>query len=208
MTLRNVNLSTTQKVLLSNTSDSFATGRELAGPYTANAHGNGYYRVQYAPEQLKSLAAFARALDVPERLGLLSDQWALCFAGHTPISSYLDLTKSYVDETDPNVVSILVENFRTLYRYCDSSMKPKFERLVRQRFAKQEKLLGWKHKNCESDLSALSRRDVLVALGTFGQDRLVIAHARAIFSQYLSSLNKLNLTFLRQSLRSLRITAV
>ena len=60
--------------------------------FYANADDKGYYRAHYTPAQLSTIIARAEtSLAPPERIGLLSDQWALTRAGQTSVSDFLNL---------------------------------------------------------------------------------------------------------------------
>jgi aminopeptidase N/puromycin-sensitive aminopeptidase len=69
--------------------------------FFANAAEKGYYRVSYAPEQLKAiLAAAETGLTVPERIGFIGDRWALTRAGQGSVGDFLDLALAL--KADPN----------------------------------------------------------------------------------------------------------
>jgi len=69
--------------------------------FYANAGDKGYYRTEYAPEQLKTIVAHAEtALTPSERIGLLGDEWALMRAGQGPVGDFLNLVLAV--KQDPN----------------------------------------------------------------------------------------------------------
>ena len=67
----------------------------------ANAEDKGYYRTVYSPGQIAAInAGVERELTPPERIGLLSDRWALMRAGTGSVGDYLDLVLAV--KSDPN----------------------------------------------------------------------------------------------------------
>jgi aminopeptidase N/puromycin-sensitive aminopeptidase len=69
--------------------------------FYANADGKGYYRTLYTPTQYKAIIAKAEStLTPPEKIGLLSDRWALVRSGQGKVGDYLDLVLAL--RQDPN----------------------------------------------------------------------------------------------------------
>ena len=66
-----------------------------------NADAKGYYRTLYTPTQYKAIVANAeKGLTPPEKVGLLSDRWALVRSGQGTVGDYLDLVLAL--KLDPN----------------------------------------------------------------------------------------------------------
>jgi aminopeptidase N len=66
-----------------------------------NADAKGYYRTVYTPNQYKAIVANAESsLTPPEKIGLLSDRWALVRSGQGAVGDYLDLVLAL--RLDPN----------------------------------------------------------------------------------------------------------
>jgi aminopeptidase N/puromycin-sensitive aminopeptidase len=66
-----------------------------------NADAKGYYRTLYTPTQYKAIVANAESgLTPPEKIGLLSDRWALVRSGQGTVGDYLDLVLAL--RLDPN----------------------------------------------------------------------------------------------------------
>ncbi len=156
--------------------------------FIANAGADGFYRVRYTDAMLHRLAPLIEsALSPAERLGLLSDLWALTLAGDLPIGNYLQLTDSYQCEPDPAVCETLLEQFDQLNNFVDKSCRTGFEKLIKDRLSAIHKRLGWDAQPGESDSTHLLRAEVLETLGTIGQDKPTIARARQLFSCHMSS---------------------
>ncbi|GAC1414445.1 MAG: M1 family metallopeptidase [Acidobacteriaceae bacterium] len=71
----------------------------------ANAADKGYYRTVYSPKQIGLLAAeLETKLTAPERIGLLSDRWALMRGGMGSVGDYLDLTIAVKQDSEAIVI--------------------------------------------------------------------------------------------------------
>lgn len=161
--------------------------------FFANAGANGYYRTRHPAQFVRRLGPLIQAsLSPAERLCLLSDQWALTLAGHIPVSEYLDLTASYRTDSDPSVVDTLVGQLNYLHAMVDDRKLPEIQALIRDRLAPALRRLGWSTQAGEPDLTKILRGRVIEALGTTGQDELVIARARTLFARYLKEPNSVD----------------
>ncbi|HEY9713132.1 MAG TPA: M1 family metallopeptidase, partial [Chroococcales cyanobacterium] len=175
-----------------NTEDSYLlTGEEatwdtgkLSVPFVINKDGNGYFRTHYPQALLKELAQHKDKLSVGERFGLLCDQWALAYSGKEPIGEYLDWTASLKDETDANVIKHMVWSFYKLYDLVDDKHLPAVSALVRDRLAPIQKKLGWQGTELDPVNTVLLREQVIVAMGTIGEDKETIEKARKVFAEY------------------------
>lgn len=159
--------------------------RNTKTPFVVNVHSDGYYRVSYPRETLKSLSGLAqKELSVPERYSLLSDSFALVEAGKLPCADYLELTAGYKEETDPTVMGLLISHLARINLFIKDQDRLQFAALVRDRLTPCAGRLGWEKAEGESDLTQILRGDVLDALGTIGQDKEVIAKTREKFGDY------------------------
>lgn len=158
-----------------------------------NAKASGYYRVNYPENWLRAiLSAGLDKLSITERMTLLSDQWTLTFAGVSPVSNYFQLFNEYESQMDPQLIEMRVECLDRLYGLLDAKCIPNFERFVRKHLSSTAAKFGWSSKPNESDLIRSARGDVLLALGTIGQDPATIAEARRQFNIYLSDSRKVD----------------
>jgi puromycin-sensitive aminopeptidase len=151
-----------------------------------NAGGHGFYRVQYSAELLESLLPNLDRLDGIERFNLLADAWAATVAGLMSIRGYLDLTRHFKGETDPNVWTLVILAFETLARLIDAADRPGFAVLVRGRLAPVVARLGWEPAAGEDDLTRQLRGDVLTAMGTLGDDSGIQEEAADMFARVQS----------------------
>lgn len=158
-----------------------------------NAKASGYYRVNYPESWLRAiLSAGLDKLSITERMTLLSDQWTLTFAGISPLNNYFQLFNEYESQMDPQLIEMRVECLDRLYGLLDQKSIPNFERFVRKHLGSTAAKFGWSSKPNESDLIRSARGDVLLALGTIGQDPATIAEARKQFNIYLSDSRKVD----------------
>src|SRR5439155_10660569 len=155
--------------------DATEAQRRLAGPapdyLLVNSGGHGFYRVRYAPELLRALAARVQSDLAPvERFTLLNDAWALVRAGKLPVAEYLELTAAYREETNRNVWDILIGSLAYLDNIVPEDLRPAFERLVRDRLGPAAARLGWAPAAGEPDLTRQLRGMLVGTLGTMGED--------------------------------------
>jgi len=163
------------------------------GPVVVNALADGFFRVQYPKDMLDVLGKKAQSsLTAAERYSLLDDAWAFVEAGTMPVSQYLTLTAAYREESDPNVIELLVSQINTLDYFVKKDSRANFALFVRDRFGPLAHKLGWEPQPDESELTQLLRSHALIALGTIGQDRSTIAEARKFWDIYQEQPQEIN----------------
>eukprot|EP00245_Coleochaete_scutata_P004190 TRINITY_DN1646_c0_g1_i1.p1 TRINITY_DN1646_c0_g1~~TRINITY_DN1646_c0_g1_i1.p1 ORF type:complete len:694 (+),score=142.25 TRINITY_DN1646_c0_g1_i1:286-2082(+) len=148
-----------------------------------NVGQSGIYRVNYTEAMWQGLAQAVSSLALPpvDRLGILSDAFALAKAGLLPTSLALELSMAFVNETDYTVWSELSSNIAELDTIFSSSEHyPLFTAVVRRLFKKIADTLGWEAKPGESHLTSLLRPLVLQMLAKFG-DEATIAECQKRF---------------------------
>ncbi|WFD28387.1 Aminopeptidase 2 mitochondrial [Malassezia nana] len=79
-----------------------------------NADTTGFYRVQYTPSHLRWLMSEAETLSVADRMGLLSDVFALGAAGYNSMTESLDGMTLFESETSAAVLQVLAQSMATL----------------------------------------------------------------------------------------------
>jgi puromycin-sensitive aminopeptidase len=182
--LEDANINAVHKIVFSQKNGNLGTSQKA--PYLVNAKGEGYFRVVYSPEDLKEMMAHLSKMTVLERASLLSDQFYLALAGQIPIKQYLDLTAYYKDESDPNVTSVICDQFTEMDLMIDSNARLPFAAFVRDRLAHAKKQFGWTATEDRSDLVKRERAEVLLTLGTIGQDKDTIEQARKFADEYFT----------------------
>ncbi len=146
----------------------------------ANAGGKGYYRTAYPPEMLKRLARDAeRSLTAPERLSLVSDEWALVRAGRHTVGNYLDLAAGFGTEPMADVLSAVVDRFDFIDEYiAGAATRTQFRSFVRTLLEPAYRTIGF-DRGANDTEDRRSLRNVLVeALGLIAGEPDVVSRAR------------------------------
>jgi aminopeptidase N len=155
-----------------------------AGVY-ANAMDKGYYRTAYAPAELKAIEATAETrLNVPERIGLLGDRWALLRGGQGTVGEFLDLVLAVKQDASPRVLEMALGKVDTIEeKIASDEDRRRMNAVVRREFAPIYAALGMpKH---ESVAHAELRGMLFEELGE-AQDPAVMAEAEIVTQQLLA----------------------
>ncbi|MBX3236125.1 MAG: M1 family metallopeptidase [Nitrospiraceae bacterium] len=148
----------------------------------ANEGGHGFYRVRYALELIERLQRNGlHTLAAVERFNLLNDTWAATVAGMVTPTDYLELTKHFRQEKDPNVWAVLLGSFSTINSMLEEEERDLLAALVRDRLTPAWQDLGWEPKPGERDLVRELRGDLIRALGTLGRDQEMQTQAHRLF---------------------------
>ncbi len=102
----------------------------------ANAGDKGYYRTEYAPEQLKTIVAHAEtALTPPERIGLLGNEWALMRADQGPVGDFMDLVLAVRQDPNATVLESALGRVTTIEsRIATDTDRERLDGVVRREF--------------------------------------------------------------------------
>lgn len=150
-----------------------------------NSDADGYYRVAYASKDLRALAASAEQhLNVPERIALVEDTWAMTRAGKTTVADFLDFSQQLRTEENRRVVELLADHLD----YIRDSLVPnpeqeKYNGFVRKQFEPLAQQLGWSSRPNDTDEQKALRATLLDVLGSAG-DSTAISAARTLVQQY------------------------
>jgi aminopeptidase N len=151
-----------------------------------NSDADGYYRVVYTSKDLRALAASAEQhLNVPERIALAEDTWAMTRAGKTTVADFLDFSQQLRTEENRRVVELLADHLG----YIRDSLVPnpeqkKYNGFVRTQFEPLAHQLGWSSGSNDTDEQKALRATLLDVLGSAG-DPDAISAARALAQQYM-----------------------
>jgi puromycin-sensitive aminopeptidase len=182
--LSNKDPNASQKILFTEMTGVLGTNKKA--PFLVNAKGEGYFRVLYSPDDLKAIMSHMSEMTVLERASVLSDQFYLALSGQIPVKQYLEFTAYYKDEEDPNVTSVICNQFSEMNLLVDDNARAPFSAFVRDRLAHAKKQFGWSAVEDQSDLVKRERAQVLLTLGTLGQDKEIIAQARKLANEYFT----------------------
>ena len=154
--------------------------------FYANADQKGYYRVAYAPDQVKAITASAEtALTVPERIGFLGDRWALTRAGQAPVGDYLDLALALKNDPNSQVLDTALSTIGQIRsKIATADDRAQLNALVRAQFGPVYAALGKENNNGTYDQQEI-RTELFASLGE-AEDPAILAHARDLTEELFS----------------------
>lgn len=151
----------------------------------------GFYRVNYSSNMLTPLALSLSctpgiseaALPPQDRLGLLSDAFALARAGVGSTVEVLRLMKSFVHETNFTVWEKLVSILSLINRIASySDFHSEFKVFAESLFGAVTVRLGWEAKDSESPLDSMLRSLVLGQYCSYGNKEAIEEAQRRFLS--------------------------
>ena len=157
--------------------------------FKVNAGQTGFYRVNYNNDEWQRLVPAVRALELPatDRLGIQNDAYALCRAGLAPVTQFLELARSYVDEEDASVWSDLASNLRDIEQLVYTEpVHTAYQRFGRELFGPAARRAGWEPRSGEGHMDALLRTTVLGQAGSY-EDPEILGQAAGLFQRYLAN---------------------
>jgi aminopeptidase N len=151
-----------------------------------NAGARGYYRTSYSPEMLRKIAAGLSTVTPAERIGLLSDEWALVRAGRHDVGSYMDFASVFGAERTPEVMSTLAGTLDSIGDdLTTSTSRPAYRAWVSRLLGPAMKELGWRAQPSEPDSRRELRAIVARTLGDTARDPEVLRRSREIVLEEL-----------------------
>ena len=109
----------------------------------ANAQGRGFFRAAYEPALLAKLVSSIDELGPEERLGLVSDQWALVRAGQVEVASFLDLVSGLGGETDHVVLEEILTRLSVIeHRHVADDDRARLHAFIADLFAGVDRAAG------------------------------------------------------------------
>jgi puromycin-sensitive aminopeptidase len=146
-----------------------------------NSGGSGVYRVRYATGLRQGLAGRAQTLLSPlERYGLVEDAWAAVVAGASTVDEFLDLARTFADETDLSVWQRLTAALGSIDRLVPAAERGRWQAHVRALLAPALRRLGDEPEEGETDRTSTLRAVLFEAVGTLGDDADVQRRAAEI----------------------------
>jgi puromycin-sensitive aminopeptidase len=149
----------------------------------ANSGGSGFYRTRYETA-LTSKVAISE-LSIGERYNLVSDTWACVRAGLVSSTDYHDVIKEFANETDPNVMGVIIGSMGTLLDVLPKANRESFRTFIRELLTPTLARLGWQEQPGESVQDKQLRGKVIDTLGCTARDQAVADQGKALFRQYL-----------------------
>ena len=154
----------------------------------ANAGAQGYYRTAYPPAMLRALAPRVETdLNAPERLTLISDEWALVRAGRHGVADYLTLASGFGREHSSGVLQEAGARLSFVNQYLTTdATRPAFATFVRTLLRPLLDELGIAGSGSDNDERRSLRAVAIGTLGGVGQDPDVIAAVRVAVDRALT----------------------
>jgi len=155
-------------------------------PLVANAGGRGFYRVDYDAAQWQRLAAGFAKLAAADRVGLLSDSFALAQAGQLPMSVYLNLLARLPQAPAEGRAALFAVASAGLNFLDDTLAGTPAQARLRERgralFAPELARLGWQPR-ANDDAETLKLRGTLIQQLARFDDAAVVHQARERFDR-------------------------
>jgi puromycin-sensitive aminopeptidase len=151
-----------------------------------NAGSTGFYRVAYDAAGLEALARNLPQLQTPERIALLSDEWALVRSGEREIGSFLSLCAGFAGEEDYAVLDELVARLAFIeHRLVAEPDRARLQRFVVRLFQPQLVRTGWDAAPGEPDAVRLRRAAAVRALALVARDGAAADEARMRLDRWI-----------------------
>jgi alanyl aminopeptidase len=154
-----------------------------------NADQAGYYHAKTDSKTLATLAALpAATLSPRERVGLLTDAWALVESGALEANDFIELARKFRGDSELAVWEQVTDALDELSEDAVSDAdQPAFGAMVRSLLGPEAAALGWEARKKDGDAERMRRRIVLSTLGAVGRDPAVLARARELADRWLAS---------------------
>jgi puromycin-sensitive aminopeptidase len=157
-----------------------------------NAGGSGFYRTRYRGALRDGLIAHVGELSPLERYDLIDDAFASVLQGRSTAAEFIDLARSFADDTDLAVWQRLAGAFSALDRIVDDATRVRLQATVRALAAPALHRMGWAPGDDESDRDRQTRATLFELVGVVGADDDVVAHARAMHDDYVDDPNQVD----------------
>jgi puromycin-sensitive aminopeptidase len=154
----------------------------------ANAQGRGFFRAAYEPALLGKLVSAIDELGPEERLGLVSDQWALVRAGQVEVASFLDLVAGLGGEGDHVVLEEILTRLSVIeHRHVADEDRPRLHAFIADLFAGATARLGWRGSAgaAEDDETRLRRAALLRARVLLARVPDATAEAESRYAEHI-----------------------
>ncbi len=159
---------------------------DAGGWVKVNPDQVGFYRVNYGGDGWERLRPAVEGMEVSaiDRLGLQNDAFALARAAYLPVTQFLSLAQSYVNETNAIVWEDVSANFGKIdLLVADEPYYDRFAAMMRSVYGPAGERVGWEARPGERELDALMRSTILGQLGKY-DDEATLDTAASLFERY------------------------
>jgi puromycin-sensitive aminopeptidase len=150
-----------------------------------NAGGSGFYRTRYRGVLRDRLAQHAGELTPLERYNIIDDVFASVLQGTSSAAEFVELARSFADDTDLAVWQRLAGAFGSLDRIVDDDTRVRLQATVRALAAPALHRMGWTPRHGDSDRDRETRATLFELVGVGGADEDVVARARTLHESYV-----------------------
>jgi puromycin-sensitive aminopeptidase len=157
-----------------------------------NAGGSGFYRTRYRGALRDRLVAHVGDLSPLERYDLIDDAFASVLQGRSTAAEFIDLARSFADDTDLAVWQRLAGAFSSLDRIVDDDTRVRLQSTVRALAAPALHRMGWTPSDDESDRDRQTRATLFEMVGVVGADDDVVARAHSMHDDYVDDPNRVD----------------
>jgi len=152
-----------------------------------NGGATGFYRVDHGPAGVAELARHLPELSAAERVGLLSDEWALLRAGKRQPEPFLELLAAFGGEQDRAVLDELVNRLAAVeHRLPGQAARARFREFAAELLRPSFGAVGWETGPGDDDDVRLRRAALLRGLAVVARDPAVAAEGTRRLDRYLA----------------------
>jgi aminopeptidase N len=162
----------------------------------ANAGAHGYYRTEYPPDMLRTMAPHIEtALSAPERLSLVDDEWALVRTGRHSVADFLTLASAFGGESSSGALGVVTDHLGFVHGYLTTiETRPRFESFTQSVVRPVLERVGFAAASSDADERRELRAVAIAALGGIGNDPDVVHQSRAALDRALAGAGPLDPT--------------
>jgi alanyl aminopeptidase len=177
----------TGELILSKQSEVVDLGADVAW-ILPNADQRGYYRWNVPTEMLTELGAQAAAhLNIRERMGLLTNLWALLATDKIDADDFLAAIRGVSSDTDPSVISALLDQLNSVRQtFIAPELRNDFAKYVQALLTPTFERIGTEAIPGEGAATASLRPQVMLWLADYGRDERARAVNRDLTRRFLA----------------------
>jgi len=164
----------------------------------ANAAGLGYYRVVNSPEMVRALARDVASFTPPERMSMLTDEWALVRAGRHDVGTFFDLAQGFKGERTPAVMATLTATLAAVDRVVPNESRAAFRAWVAALLSPALQEIGSSPRPDDTEERRQLRASLFASLGETARDPDTIRVARRLVESELDSPGSLDSNLLNE----------
>lgn len=177
----------TGELILDEAAETVELGGEIDWIYP-NANQQGYYRWNLPADMFVRLGTEAgSALNVRERMGMLSNLWALVTADTIDIGSFLDTINGMASDPDTAVLNAVIDQLNNVrLTFITADLRDEYAAYVRQVLSPVLDRIGVEMRPDDSPEIAELRPQLLLWLADYGSDERAQAATANMVKAYLS----------------------